>query len=193
MKKFIIVLIASIIIIVGFIFINNQNKEGINEEKRSNKIGTPENIRDHVEKENTEEIYVLTDEEKIKSILVLEEFEDSNNLENSQYLKVVYEYLNFKKAEKVEYSIEEINSIIYSIFNKETNIKESIDGLKYENGTYKIEYKEKEIIEIKEEERQTAAGKIYIKFEYKNDNYTAKMVTNTITGENYIEALIKNK
>ncbi|MBR2240290.1 MAG: hypothetical protein IJ890_02755 [Clostridia bacterium] len=86
---------------------------------------------------------------------------------------------------------EEINNIVYSIFNVKLAENISIKGLKYQNGQYYFEKNDTKKIGLDNIERDTAARSIFILFEIDGISYIAKIATNTVTGENYIQSIIK--
>ena len=118
---------------------------------------------------------------------------NGQTLSTEEYLKVVYSALNngYVESSKKIYTEEEINNIVYSIFNVKLAENISIKGLKYQNGQYYFEKNDTKKIGLDNIERDTAARSIFILFEIDGISYIAKIATNTVTGENYIQSIIK--
>lgn len=179
---------------------NNEKKENIEENKieknldnKQKQAKTQINENLHEDKKTPEGVnYIeLTNEEKIGNCMILGEFENGKNLSPEQYLKVVNNVLNnvYNDQNKKIYSAEEINDIVYFIFNTKLESNKSIDGLVFENGKYIFEKSNSEKNELKNVQIDVAAGTKYIEFEVNNKSYTAKLGTNTITGETYIVSI----
>lgn len=175
-----------------------EQPKGQTEEETENDIEKPEDIF------NIE----ISLENQIYSVAVLDSFENGKKLTTDQYLKVIYNgicngYIKIDDVkEKNEISEEQANNIVYTIFGAELNEKKSIDGMKYDNGTYKITPKRAEYVYMIENiSRDSAAGTSYTEFDlYKElvsgeeqyiGKYTMSNVQNTVTGESYIKSLKK--
>lgn len=162
----------------------------------------------NIDKEKPKSIFELNMslENKALSVIVLDVFEDGNNLSPEQYLNVVYNalisgYVTFEgKTNNFEYTEAEINSIVYNIFGVELAENKSINGLKYENGTYILEpTNEDSILVIKNLERDVAAGTAYIEFDLYKENsfmnheykgkYIITMNQNTETSDKYVKSM----
>lgn len=149
-----------------------------------------------VDEEPPEEIdYInISNENKILSCYVLGEFENGQTLSTEEYLNVVYSALNngYVDSNKDSFSENEINNIIYSIFNVKLSENKSINGLEYKNGKYELKKTDKQNIVLINSERGTAAGSVYIEYEIDGSTYIARLNTNTVTGEFYIQSIRKD-
>lgn len=136
----------------------------------------------------------ISNENKICSSYILGKFENGKELSTEQYLKVAYNALNngYILSNKTNYSEEEINNIVYSIFNVKLNEHKSIEGLTYTKGIYTLKKVESKKIELNNVQNDVAAGNTYVEFDINGMSYTAKLGTNTLTGETYIISLIED-
>ena len=169
---------------------NNVDHNDIDNEMTQHKnnsiedIQTPEDI-DYVE---------INNENKICSSFILGEFNNGRELSTEQYLKVVYNALNngYISSNKTNYSEEEINNFVYSIFNVKLNEHKSVEGLTYTKGIYTVKKTEGQKIELTNIQKDVAAGNTYVEFEVNGEKYVAKLGTNTITGETYVASIIED-
>lgn len=149
-----------------------------------------------VDEEKPEDvIYVeMSNENKILSCYCLGEFENGQSLSSEYYLKAAYSALNngFVEAKKTTFSEEEINNIVYSIFGVKLPENISIDNLEYKNGKYILKKTERQNLSLENLERGTAAGSTFLEYEIDGEFYIAKITTNTVTGENYIQSIKKD-
>lgn len=159
---------------------NNSNQKNTNKEDEQ----TPEDIN-YME---------MSYDNKISSSFILGEFNNGKELSTEQYLKVVYNALNkgYISSNKTNYSEEEINNIVYSIFNVKLNEHKSIEGLTYTQGIYTLKKTESPKIELSNVQKDVAAGNTYVEFDVNGTSYIAKLGTNTLTGETYIISIIED-
>lgn len=166
--------------------IQNVVNDNNNEQKNTNKEDeqTPDDIN-YME---------MSYDNKIISSYILGEFNNGKELSTEQYLKVVYNALNngYISSNKTNYSEEEINNIVYSIFNVKLNEHKSVEGLTYTKGIYTLKKTESQKIELTNVQKDVAAGNTYVEFEVNGESYIAKLGTNTLTGETYIISIIEN-
>ncbi len=151
----------------------------------------------------------ISTENQIYAAAILNNFENGKNLTTDQYLEVVYNaicngYIKIDSVkEKNEISKEQVNNIVYTMFGTELNENKSIDGMKYDNGMYKISPKKAGYVYMTENiSRDSAAGTSYTEFDlYKEyasgqeeymGKYTMSTVQNTVTGESYIKSFKKH-
>lgn len=191
-NSFSIIFIVILIIVVVLISKNNSKKD-LNNNTQNQVI---EIISNTLPDEETPEeiIYIdLNNEEKVKCCAMLGTFDDGKALTTEQYLKVVYNAINYGyvSSSNDKYTEQEIEDIVYTIFNVELNENKSIDGLKYENGYYTIERKLGQRQELNIIESGTAVGSVYIMYELEGSNYIARLTTNGVTGKNYISSIIE--
>ncbi len=148
-----------------------------------------------VDEEKPEDvIYVeMNNENKILSCYCLGEFENGQSLSAEYYLKAAYSALNngFVESRKTKFSEEEINNIVYSIFGVQLPENISIENLEYKDGKYILKKTEKQNVYLENLERGTAAGSTFLEYEIEGESYIAKITTNTVTGENYIQSVRK--
>ena len=140
-------------------------------------------------------IYVkMNNENKILSCYCLGEFENGQTLSSEYYLKAAYSALNngFVESKKTTFSEEEINNIVYSIFGVQLPENTSIENFEYKDGKYILKKTEKQNVTLENLERGTAAGSTFLEYEIDGDFYIAKITTNTVTGENYIQSIRKD-
>lgn len=140
-------------------------------------------------------IYVkMNNENKILSCYCLGEFENGQTLSSEYYLKAAYSALNngFVESKKTAFSEEEINNIVYSIFGVQLPENTSIENFEYKDGKYILKKTEKQNVTLENLERGTAAGSTFLEYEIDGDFYIAKITTNTVTGENYIQSIRKD-
>lgn len=182
---FIVILVIAIIIIVSK---NSKVEEDIPDIEISANAVEDEKVPEDITYIN------LSTENKILCCYSLGEFSSGQNLTVEQYLQVAYNALNngYIETNKTSFSEKEINDIVYSIFNVELAENQSIDGLNYENGKYKLEKKDTEKLEMQNFESSTAAGSLYVDYEINNQKYLARLNSNTVTGENYIQSIMKD-
>lgn len=219
-KTKIICIILIIIFVVGAFLVLNKiitkNYTKVDETLSDNNVDFTANITTRVKVPdedipNDVDVLNMTEKEKLYGALILETFENGKNLTTEQYLKVAYNAINqkyvkiSKETNSNTYTEEEINNIVYTIFGVELSENKSIQGLKYENGTYQYvsNNTEKYNVPIIEKlEEGAAAGTIYAEFElYYNDmngnknykgKYKAAIGQNTETGERFIKSISKN-
>ena len=219
-KTKIICIISIIIFVVGVFLVLNKvitkDSAKVDETLNDNNVDSTANITTRVtvhdeDIPNNVDVLNMTEEEKLYSALILETFENGKNLTTEQYLKVVYNAIDqkyvkiSKETSSNTYTEEEINNIIYTIFGVELSENKSIQGLKYENGTYQYvsnSTEEYNIPIIEKLEEGAAAGTIYSEFElyYEDMNgnknykgkYKAAIGQNTETGERYIKSISNN-
>ena len=166
------------------------------------------------DEEKPEEIttFNMTEENKLKSVLILNEFNNGKILSTEQYLKVAYNvidnsYIDSKKEKNI-YSKEEINNIIYTIFGVTLQDDKSINGLEQdEDGNYVFkknsELSLNENLKIEELEDDVAAGTVYSNFKLysindKNEkkyigDFVAEIGQNTESSDRYIKSIKKLK
>ena len=166
--------------------IENDVNDNNNEQNNTNKEDkqTPEDIN-YME---------MSYDNKISCSFILGEFNNGKELSTEQYLKVVYNVLNngYISSNKTNYSEEEINNIVYSIFNVKLNEHKSVEGLTYTKGIYTLKKTEGKKIELSNVQKDVAAGNTYVEFDVNGTSYIAKLGTNTLTGETYIISIIED-
>ena len=190
LKRIFVILI--LIVIIAFIIINVVKKDNVDDSIPDIDISADSKP----DEEKPEEItYVnLNTENKILSCYSLGDFSSGQNLTVEQYLEVAYNALNngYIETSKTTFSEKEINDIGYSIFNVELAQQKSIDGLKYENGKYELIKNNSNSLVLENFETNTAAGSVYAEYEINGIKFTARLNTNTVTGQNYIQSIIKD-
>lgn len=148
-----------------------------------------------VDEEKPEDvIYVeMSNENKVLSCYCLGEFENGQSLSAEYYLKAAYSALNngYVESKKTTFSEEEINNIVYSIFGVQIPENATIENLEYKDGKYLFKRTEKQNVYLENLERGTAAGSTFLEYEIDGESYIAKITTNTVTGENYIQSVRK--
>ena len=122
----------------------------------------------------------ISDDEVLDILLKAKEFERVSDLTDQDKLEIVYHALNEKKVKAysnrkhptndgiVEFTKEEINGIVYSIFGVKLDKFESWeDGLVYKDGKYTLYYSDGggDTYVAKNIERDSAAGTAYTEYD----------------------------
>lgn len=197
MKKIFTFLII-ILLVIGLVFLTKKLFE--DKEVEANNIAVSNNIEiisnTVPDEEKDEEIkYIkLSNDDKVGACSILGTFENGKDLTTEQYLKVASNALSsgYIKSDKTTYTENEINNIIYSIFDVKINGSQSVEGLSYSNGIYTLEKKGNAKANIEVLENGTAAGSVYSMYILDGKTYIAKLTTNGVTGENYVSSVIEN-
>ena len=185
-KKIIYILLIILVIIIISVIIKNKKSNIIvnNTENKTANIMIENAVPDE---EKPEEIttFNMTEENKLKSVLILNEFNNGKNLSTEQ-------------------SKEEINNIIYTIFGVTLQDDKSINGLEQdEDGNYVFkknpELSLNENLKIEELEDDVAAGTVYSNFKLysindKNEkkyigDFVAEIGQNTESSDRYIKSI----
>lgn len=140
-------------------------------------------------------------ENKILCVAQLQDFNDGKKLTTDQYLNAAYTainrgYVNLNKTNNT-YTVDEINSIIYTLFGRKLSENKSIAGLKYKNGVYEFDGADGDAVPVaKNIEEDVAAGTVYVNYDlyYASDNnddeykgkYFISLGKNTENGKEYI-------
>ena len=205
MKKKMVIsfIVIFLIIIVLFGFIKIKNKREYNNELLQNQI-----VQNQIELSEREANYKQEDEEKPEEInnveidetkqilgcMILGEFNNSGVLTEEELLAVIYNLINgdIVKINNNSITKQEVNDLIYKMFNRSISDNVNIDNMQYSDGKYIVTKKSKDIGKITDEEYNVAAGTALMSFEYNSQRYIARFATNTVTGERYIQSIKKD-
>lgn len=170
--------------------VNENNNQEINVKSSvSNKIHTDGGKNDEVTPSGITHIE-LTVYQLIASAVSIGTFSNENNLSDEEFLKAAYTVINNGYVEKKNsYSIEEIDNIVYSLFNQRLSEYVSVEGLKYEKGKYAFTQQESKKTNIEIQDSNSAAGTRHISFLYEDKGYLAAIMSNTLTEESYVYSI----
>ena len=159
---------------------SNEISNTTNKESNSNKISNTVTEKNNNSTTGIKKIR-LDDVAIVKILMNVKDFENAQTLTNNEYLAIAYNAINegyividkdrspSSGKSEVEYTTDEINSVIYSLFGvKLTKFENYGSVLKYSNGKYKLQFSDKGSVnsEAKRITDEVAAGTKYINYDY---------------------------
>ena len=191
-------------------FVNDMVGNIVNNSVGTNTIENNNHDNEPTSSEKIKKIEI-SGEELLNILLDTAPFDDGTNLSTQQYLEIVYNALNEnyiseyknrreKGKDSAEYTAEEINGIVYSLFGVTMPNNESMgSALVYKNGKYTLQFSDRgtSVPIAKNVENDVAAGSIYITYDlyYKGDgdevlegNFTIRKSSVTT----FVKSKIKN-
>ena len=149
-----------------------------------NDIETPQNI----------DYKKLNEMDMLQGAFSVGEFQNGKSLTSAQYTNAAALLLqeSNKDSARTFYTEEEVKNVVYSVFNVELNEYVSTSYMKHINKGFELSSDVEDMnkkIEIIS--RDVAAGTIYISFVSVNQKYMAKIATNTLTNEKYVQSIQK--
>ena len=201
-KKLILVILIIILLISGIAFFIKRNrdkkeKEFIGNQLTQNQIELSEEeisyVQEDEEKPSNIKDVNITDEEKILGCLAFGTFNNSGVLSDEDLLRIVYNLIdgNIIKVDDNSIKSNEVDDITYALFNRKMSNYVSIENMSFNDGIYIIKKQNKNIGKIENDEISVAMGKVYMTCDYNGEHYTVRFVTNSLTGDKYIQSITK--
>lgn len=195
----VIIVLLGVIGVGGYFLVKNDNEANKKISELENKIGDMEKniVTANVTSKNENKGSTtgikklqLDDVTIVKILMNTEDFENGQALTDEEYLAIAYnaineEYIVIDKdrspsagKSEVEYTTDEINSIIYSLFGVNlTKFEDYGTVLRYKDGVYKFAFSDKGTTnyEAKRITDDVAAGTTYVSYDYYvSDEYGTK-------------------